>query len=67
MSPAQPLLPPRAMSPAQPLLPPKATFVPVLISVTGACEAVGFEVSPALKLANWRRARARMFSTMGMG
>ena len=63
MSPPQPLLPPAAMSPPQPLLPPAALVV-VLGAVAEPCDVVVCWFALVLKLANWSRAKARMFSTM---
>ena len=67
MSPPQPLLPPAAMSPPQPLLPPTALVVVVLVAVAEADDVVVCWFALAVRLVNWSRAKARIFSTVKKG
>ena len=66
MSPPQPLPPPAAMSPPQPL-PPPITLVVMLIAVAESCEVVVCWFAPAVRIANWSKVKARMFSTTEKG
>ena len=66
MSPPQPLLPPAAMSPPQPLLPPIMLIV-MLVAVAESCEVVVCWFAMAVRLANWSKAKARIFSTIEKG
>ena len=65
MSPPQPL-PPPAMSPPQPL-PPPITLVVMLVAVAESCEVVVCWFALAVRLANWSKAKVRMFSTIEKG
>ena len=55
------------MSPPQPLLPPAAMLVVVLVAVVETGGVVVCWFALAVKLADWSRAKARMFSTVEKG
>ena len=54
------------MSPPQPL-PLPITLVVMLVAVAKSCEVVVCWFEPAVRLTNWSKAKARIFSTIEKG